>query len=153
MSEYEYQEERYQDVIEEMKPLLEEHYQEVAMYQEVVNFNPNYELYETMADQGIVDFFTCRKDGELIGYCVTFLQMNPHYQDHIYAVNDVIYVAPEHRHTEVAPEMITRLEDRMIEKGVSVMSFHMKIFKPFESLMDALAFDKAEYVFMKLIKE
>ena len=148
-----YQVENYKDIIEEMKPLLEEHYKEIAMYQDHIDLNPNYYLYELMSATGQVHFFSARDDGKLIGYCVTFVHPNPHYKDHIYAVNDIVYVDPEYRHSLVAPTMLTNLEAIMKDAGVSVMSFHMKTYKPFESLMSGLGYDKAEILFMKYIKE
>ena len=154
MTEYTYQEEQYIDVIEELKPLLAEHYKEVAVYQETIELNPNYHVYELMAAQGSLHMFTTRTvDKELIGYSVSFLNQHPHYSDHTYAVNDILYVHPDHRHTEAAPRMLTELEAVMREKGISVMTFHMKTYKPFETLMDALEYDKIEYLFSKLLKD
>ena len=151
MTEYSF--EKVDDILEEIEPLLEEHYQEVAMYQEHIAFNPNYDVYRVMEEMGSCLVYTARDGGALVGYVVTFLQNNPHYQDHIWAVNDIVYVCPEYRHTEVAPEMLQTLEAELKERGVSVMTFHMKTFKPFETLMGALGFDKAEYMYSKYIKD
>lgn len=151
-----YQEEKFDDVIEEMKPLLEDHYVEVAMYQDKIELNPNWGIYQAMNDVGNVHIFTARddeRDGKLIGYCVTFMQNNPHYMDHEYAVNDVIYVDPEYRHTEVAPMMLSELEKIMKSQGVSVMTFHMKTHLPFETLMQSLGYDDAEKLYTKYIKD
>lgn len=152
---YTYQEERYTDVIEEMKPLLEDHYEEIALYKEHIKLNPAYDAYEMMAAAGMLHIFTARieETNELVGYTVTFLQYHPHYKDHKYAVNDIIFVKPEHRHGEVAPEMLDRLEALMLADDVSVMTFHMKTYKTFETLMDSLGYNKAEYIFSKYIKE
>ena len=151
-----YQTESYHDVINEIKPLLEDHYEEVAMYKEHIEFNPNYELYLHMDQTGDIHIFTARDQdvgGAIVGYCVTFMQHHPHYMDHIYAVNDIIYVADEYRHTEVAPEMIMRLEKEMQDEGASVMTFHMKTYKPFRTLMESLNFEEAEILYSKYIKE
>ena len=151
-----YQEEQFNDVIDEIKPLLEEHYHEVAMYKDRIELNPNYDLYEIMNRTGNVHIFTARDseaNNALVGYCLTFMQQHPHYKDHVYAVNDIIYVAEPYRHTEVAPEMISRLEKAMLAEGVSVMTFHMKTYKTFETLMDSLGFEQFEYLYSKYIKD
>lgn len=151
-----YQQERYADVIDEMKPLLERHYEEVAAYKDRIKFNPDYAGYEAMDALGILDIFTARDtdaNNALVGYCVSFVNAHPHYSDHVYAVNDVVYVDPDYRHGEVAPEMISRLEKRLEEMGVSVMTFHMKTYKPFRTLMESLGFDEIESMYSKYIKE
>lgn len=151
-----YQKEDYKDVIEEMKPLLREHYEEIAMYKDRIAFNPNYDLYEHMDATGDVHIFTARDEdanNALVGYVVTFMQHHPHYSDHIYAVNDVIFVADAYRHTEVAPEMISQLEVLLQEEGVSVMTFHMKTYKPFVTLMESLGFEEFERLYSKYIRD
>jgi GNAT superfamily N-acetyltransferase len=146
-----YQRERYNEVIEDIKPLLEEHYKEIALYQDHIELNPNYAMYEAMDQIESLHIYTARDDGKLIGYVVSFLQNHPHYMDHNYVINDILYVAPEHRHSEVAVELLEGLEKIMVEEGASVMTFHMKAYKTFETLMDFLGYDKAEFLYSKFI--
>ena len=148
-----FEEEKFEYIIDEMKPLLEKHYDEIAMYKDQISLNPNYDLYKIMDDTGSLHILAARDGTVLVGYCVTFINYHPHYKDHVYAVNDVIYIDPGYRHTSVAPEMVSELERLMMEKGVSVMTFHMKTYKPFESLMEMMGFDKAEYMYSKYIKD
>ncbi len=148
-----YQEELFEDCIEEMKPFLEEHHKEAGLYSDLIDLDPNYELYSLMNKTGVCHMFTARDDDILIGYCVTFIQPHPHCKNENFAVNDIVYVGKEYRHTEVASEMISELELIMKQKGVTVMTFTMKTFKTFESLLDSLDFDKSEVIFTKYIKE
>ena len=148
-----YQEETFQAVIEDIKPLLEEHNKEVALYQDEIELDPAYHMYEAMYQAGSLDIFTAREEDTLVGYVLTFIHPSLHYQNDVFAVNDMLYVHPDYRHTEVAPTLLTELEKRMKEKGVSMMSFHMKTYKTFEALMDFLGYDKAEFLFTKLIKD
>lgn len=148
-----YQEEKLANILDELKPLLEDHYQEVAIYKDHIALNPAYDLYLAMEVAGSLHVFTARDTTaqELIGYCITFVHKSPHYQDHVYAVNDVIFVKEEYRHSEIAPNMLNQLELIMEQTGVSVMTFHMKTYKPFETLMDILGYDKIEYLYSKYI--
>lgn len=147
-----YQEEGFGPALyEELYPLLEKHYEEVAVFQEYIKLNPDQEFYQMAQDTGRLHILTVRDQGKLIGYTVTMVSKNPHYSDHVYAVNDVVYVDPEYRGGEVAPEMISKLEEIMEEKGVSVMTFHMKTFKPFQSLMYMMGFEDTERVYYKYI--
>lgn len=149
----EYNEEKFEEVIEELKPLLNDHYEEIAIYQDKIDLNPNYEMYKALEDLGNLHVLTARDEGRLVGYCVTFIQSHPHYIDHLFAANDILYIMPDYRHTELAPNMLNVLEEIMKEKEVSVMTFHMKTYKPFETLMDFLAFDKTEHLYTKYIGE
>lgn len=148
-----YQQEDLNDIREELEPLLVEHYHEVAMYQDKIDLNPDWKGYELLSMANALHVYTARANQELIAYTVNIVQPNMHYKDHVYAVNDVIYVDPQYRHTEVAETLIQNSEELLKELGVSVMTFHMKTFKTFEALMDHLDFDKAEYLYMKYIKE
>lgn len=147
-----YQTEAYHEVIEDLKEILPQHYEEVALYRDKIDLNPDYDFYEDgYYEANSIHFFTARDNGKLVGYVVTMIYPNPHYKDHIYAVNDLLYVLPEYRHTEVAVQMLKQFEQEMKDLGVSVMTMHMKTYKTFEALMDSLEFDKSEYLFTKYI--
>lgn len=151
---YTYQREYLDDVLEELEPLLQLHYEEVCFYKDKLELKPAYDLYRILESLGTIHIYTARtEEGELVGYAVSLIQKNLHYSDHGYAVNDVLYVAEDHRHTDLAPTLISNLEKEFKEMGVSVMTFHMKTYKTFEKLMDTLGFEKQEYLFGKFIKE
>lgn len=145
------QEENLKDCIEEMKPLLAEHYKEVAVYQDKIEFNPDYERYLDMNVLGFVRVFTIRDEGKLVGYSLYLLNPNIHYKDHLYAVNDVIYVDPEYRGSTAAYRLMKLSEKTLKAAGVSVMTIHMKTYLPFERLCQAFDMDKVEYLYMKYI--
>lgn len=151
-----YQQETYAEVIDEIKPLLEQHHQEVDIYSDKVKINPDYNSFQVLESLGMLDIYTARDsdaNNALIGYCVTLIQKHHHYSDHVYAINDILYVDPEYRHTEVAPELISKVEERMVSLGVSVMTFNMKPYKPFKTLMDSLGFEESEIQYSKYIKD
>lgn len=148
-----YQKETYDEAIEDMKPLLELHYKEVCLYPDKLELNPSYGAYEEMDTNGSLRIITARDHDELIGYSVFFLYNHPHYQDHIYGQNDVLYVKEDHRHTDVAPLLVQKSEEHLIADGCSVILYHMKPYKTFESLMDYMAYGKAEYIFSKYVKD
>ena len=69
----EYKEETYSQVIDEIKPLLEDHWEEIALNKEVIKLNPNYEMYEKLCNAGVMRIVTARDDGKLIGYCICII--------------------------------------------------------------------------------
>jgi len=152
---YTYQVESYYDVIDDLLPIVEKHAQEVDLYQESVKLSPDLPTYEVMNHTGMLHIYTARVEDtkELVGYVVTLVNKHPHYNEDTYAVNDLFYVHPDHRHQGVAEALLSGLEDIMRGIGVSVMTLHMKEHMKFESLMDHLEWDRAEIMYSKLIKE
>jgi GNAT superfamily N-acetyltransferase len=138
------------DFIEEVTPLLEEHYKDIAMYQDKIDLNPDWDTYKLIDGDGFVAI-TARDDEKLIGYTAYFIKNNLHYKDHIFAVNDVIYLDKEYRGGTTAVDMLMYTEEVLEDLGVSVATMHMKTFAPFETLMQCLSFDKAEFLYTKYI--
>ena len=64
----EFKEEGYDDVINEILPLLEGHWQEIALNQDTIKLNPDYEQYKVLFKAGAMRMVTAREDGELVGY-------------------------------------------------------------------------------------
>ena len=148
----EYKAEFIKDVLHEIKPLLEHHWKEVAWYQDDIKLCPDYDKYLTMEEHNALLCVTVRnKEGTLIGYNINFLQYHPHYCEHIYAINDIIFILPKYRHTNTARELIESTEVILKHLGVSVVTMHMKPEHTFMSLVEGLGFKQQEYVYSKLI--
>ena len=146
-----YQVEKMEDVIEEIKPLLELHYKEIALNKDVIALNPDYDKYLMLEELGMLHIVTVRDEGVLIAYYVSFVHHNIHYKDHIFAVNDIMYVANAYRGSTVAYRMLSYAEKELKKLGVSVMSVHMKADFPFERLCEKRGMKKAEYLYTKFI--
>jgi len=139
------------DCLDEMIPLLEKHYIEVHPYPDKIPFNPDYERYKNLNDQGLIHYIAVRDDGKLIGYCLAFMLPNLHYSDHIYATNDVIYLDEAYRHSSVAYELLSYAEECYKELGASVMTIHMKTGVPFKGLCRRRDLEHIENLYMKYI--
>lgn len=83
--------------LEELKPLLPLHYEELSLHQfHGFPLDPNYGFYLAKDAAGEVLYVTLRKYGKLCGYFLGFLGEDPHYQ--VYSLSlDIFYVVPEHR--------------------------------------------------------
>ena len=60
--------ERLKSFVDEMKPLLLNHYDEVHLFKGKVEFNPDYDGYLAIDEAGMLHSVTVRLDGKLIGY-------------------------------------------------------------------------------------
>ena len=65
-----YQQEFLSTVVEDIKPLLKEHWEEIALNKEKIKLNPDWDTYEELEHQGRLKVFTARQDGSLVGYFV-----------------------------------------------------------------------------------
>ena len=73
-----YQQEFLHSVVEDIKPLLEEHWEEVALNKDKIKINPDWEAYFSLESQGKLDIFTARDEGVLVGYFVVFVYPHIH---------------------------------------------------------------------------
>lgn len=132
--------------------LLEQHWVEIALDQDTIKMNPDWEMYECLEADGSLCVFTARtEEGQLVGYFVVVVRRNLHYRDHIFAVNDVIYVEKTHRTSGLATSLIQFAERHLREDGVSCIVINTKVHSPFDPLLVNLGFNLIERVYRKLI--
>ena len=143
----------YEDIIEELKPLLEEHWKEIALYQDKFSLDPAYDKYQDMSDAGSLNIVTCRIDDEIVGYFIAFISKHLHYKETTYATNDILYLAPEHRGGELAYKIFSFAEQTLKDLGVDVLTLSMKTILPFDSLCEALGYTYVERTYSKYIKD
>ena len=141
------------ECLTEMKPLLEKHWEEIALHKDKIELSPDYDKYYQIEDNGCLHIVTARKGGLLIGYFISFVNHHPHYQEHSFAVNDILFVDPAYRKSSVGGLMFKYAEDRLQEMGVSVVMIAMKTHSPFDELCLALGYNSVERVYSKYIGE
>lgn len=148
----EYKELSYDEIIPDLVKHIEAHYEETELYSDQIPLDPNYDLYKSLNDAGVLHFYGAYDGSDLIGYLICITHHKAHCKDALYSVADMIYVAPEHRHGVVAQNLLNHWEDSMREKDVSVLCINFKNHLVPNSLMDFLEFDNVETVFTKYIK-
>lgn len=87
------QQERIADIRHEVEPILVAHYDEIAHYKDIP-LDPDWDWY---CASPILRCFTVRIDGALVGYDVYGIGRNKHYRSSVQAVQDIIFVLPQHR--------------------------------------------------------
>jgi GNAT superfamily N-acetyltransferase len=147
-----YQLEKFEDVIEEMKPLLKDHWEEIAINQDKIKLNPNIDAYQSLQDGGLLRIYTARDNGTLFGYFAVVVSPNLHYQDHVFAECDVIFISKEYRNKHIGSEFISFVESSLTKEGVSVFCINTKVHKAFDGLLSFLGYDLIERKYGKYIK-
>lgn len=148
-----YQEEAAVDVIEEIIPLIEKHWEEIAINKDKISLSPDFERYIDMNELGILRIFTVRDEGALVGYFLVVCTPHMHYKEHVFAMNDILYVAEHLRGTTVAYRLLRHVENVLAEEGISVLMINMKCHAPFDRLLEGLGYTNTERVYTKFIGE
>ena len=148
-----YQQEFLSGVRGEIEPLLNSHWEEIALNKEKIKLNPDWDAYESFEYQDKLKIFTARDEGQLVGYFVVIVGTNIHYKDHLFASNDIIYLSPEHRKGFTGIRLIKFAEKCLKQDGISVLTINTKVHQPFDKLMDFLKFRKIERVYSKYLGE
>lgn len=148
-----YQQDSVVNFIGEAKALLELHWQEIAVNKDYIKLNPDWDTYLSLEEIGMLKLFTARDDGKLIGYFAVICRNHLHYKDHLFAVNDVIYLHQDYRKGLIGARLIKFAEKCLKDDGVSVLVVNTKRHKPFDSLLSWLGYKHVENVYSKLLRE
>jgi len=148
-----YQQEFLATVKDEIVPLLNSHWEEIALNKDKIKLNPDWDAYDNLEQVDKLKIFTARDDNKLVGYFVVIVGVNIHYKDHLFASNDIIYLSPEHRKGFTGIRLIKFAEKCLKQDGISVLTINTKVHQPFDRLMDFLKFRKIERVYSKYLGE
>lgn len=146
-----YQQEFLATVEKDIRPLLERHWNDIAVNKDKIKLNPDWDAYHSLEQDGMLKIFTAREQGELVGYFVVIVHRNLHYKDHLFASNDVIFLHPDHRKGRTGIKLVQFSEKCLKEDGVSVLAINTKVHKPFDKLMQFLGFSLVERIYSKYI--
>lgn len=149
-----YKQEFLSDVKGEIKPLLNQHWKEIALNQDRVKLNPDWDAYSDLESEGKLKIFTARtNEAQLVGYFVVVVTRHIHYKDHLFASNDILFLSEEHRKGFTGIKLIRFAERCLKEDGVSVLVVNTKVHRPFDKLLMFLGYSKIERIFSKFIGE
>jgi GNAT superfamily N-acetyltransferase len=146
-----FQAESLEAVLPELKPLLPLHYLELAMDQDDVPLDPNYDRYIELEKAKVLSFFTCRKDGELIGYIIGFVLGHMHYQSTLHFTADIYYLMQEHRNTGIGFRFFKEHEQLLRKLGVVRSVFGTKNHQDHSKLFSALGYHDQDQILSKIL--
>jgi len=138
-------------VRKEVDELFYKHWEEIAVNKDKIKLNPDWSFYESIYEAGNLGIYTARKDTNLVGYFIVIARPHPHYKDHIFAANDIIYIDPDYRKGLVGYKLIKFVENDLKNMGVSVLTINTKVHKPFDAVLERLGFENVERLYSKYI--
>lgn len=127
--------ETYAQMIEDVKPMLAEHWRELALYQDDIPLDPDYEFYERAEAIGLIRAYTARKVGALIGYAVYLVRFHPHYRGHRWASADIVWMHPDYRRFGAGNALFDFIESDLTAEGPCVIHTTTKVAHPELSML------------------
>jgi len=141
--------ERFAEFIGEALPLMERHKRELSPYPDVP-LGVAIERYCALDDAGILRVYTARIDGKLVGYSVFFVQRHLHYESLLVGVQDVLWIAPEHRGGFLGARFVKFIDAQLAIEGVQVSVQHVKLKHPdLGRLLVMYGYEASETVYLK----
>lgn len=137
--------------LEELKPLFPAHYEELCVTKEYP-LDPDYEMYERLAQWNMLRCIVCRMDDELIGYIVFIVKPHLHYKSCKTATEDIYYVKKEHRRGKIGIKLFQYAEKVLKEMcGVNRIILHTKVHLDNSRLFEYLGYKQTDKMFTKLL--
>ena len=97
--------------LEELKPLLPLHYEELALDQEKVPLDPQYEVYLEREARGELLFVLVRGEGKaIVGYFIGFIAPGLHYQTCLTCTMDIFYIKQGARGNQLGVKLFQFVE-------------------------------------------
>lgn len=107
-----------EEMLPEMKLLIPLHYRELALNQDSVPLDPQYETYIERERAGMLLFVTLRDAGELVGYFLGFIAPGLHYKTCLTCTMDIFYVRADKRTGSAGVRLFRFVEAELRRRGV-----------------------------------
>lgn len=146
-----FQEQSVSELELEIKPLIHEHWKAIAVNQDKIKLNPDWNEYHRLYIQGRLKAYTVRDEGVLVGYFVVIISKSMHYKDHKFANCDIIYVKPDSRAGMTGYKLIKFVEGQLKNHGVSLIHINTKVHAPFDKLLERMDYTLTERLYGKYI--
>jgi hypothetical protein len=129
--------------------LFPQHWRELALDQDKVVMDVDAPRYEQMEKLGMLNILTARKDGQLVGYIMSFIMPHFHYKSSgNMCLIDMFWTKPEYRHGTGA-RLFIEWEKRMRERKVVRLITSCKVHQDHQRLFELLGFRFTDKTFMK----
>jgi GNAT superfamily N-acetyltransferase len=146
-----FQEEKLRSVLEEIKPLLKKHWQEIARNKEIIPLEPDYETYAALEREYKLCICTARDAEKLVGYAVYIYDRQLHYPV-LWAESDIFWIDQSSRRPRAAHRLLQFAEESLKRRGVRVIHTRTKLAHPAAGrVLESLGHVPIEMVYAKVL--
>jgi len=143
--------ESFEQTLPELLPLLPIHYAELALNQDQVPLDPQYDLYIERERLGQVLMVTLREGGTLVGYFIGFVAPGLHYKSCLTCTMDIFYVHPDKRGGRAGITLFKAVEAELNRRGAKRWLVGSKCHMDASWLFEHLGFERIEVYYSKML--
>jgi hypothetical protein len=149
-----FQAERFRDIVEEIHPLHQAHYQETEKHRRGLEMNPDYEAFIDYERDGRMIQFTCRdiESGKLVGNIRMYVTTSLH-TGTLMATEDTFFVLPEYRKGFAALRFWQFMEDCLVSIGVREIYTDSKVVNKVNKLNEYCGYKHVANKYAKVFQE
>ena len=151
MAELAFRQESFTALRPELEPLFERHWREVALNQDTVPLDPDWDSYAVMEAAGLYSMTTARAGIMLVGYVGLIVSRALHYRTLLCAEPDLLWLAPEHRAGTAGLRLLKAAESAVIALGVKRIGGRCKLHRDLDALFDRAGYQPIERVYAKMV--
>lgn len=130
------------DNCDELESITVDHFKEAKHdWNGHFHHDPDRERYKQLEDMGKLRYFTCRKDGQLIGYALFFISRSIQCKAQVQAVCHMVFIKKEHR-GEGLP--FIQWCERQLESHVDLIIYTVKPFHDYSPMLKMLGHELLE---------
>lgn len=145
--------ELWSDMIDEAKPMLQRHWEELALDKDEIALAPDWIRYQNLEARGALSVVTVRENGKLVGYSWMVIQRGLHYSGCLEARMDIYWIAPEVRGRYGGVRLFRAVENELRRRGVKRVYVGSKLHRDSSRLFKALNYTPIETWFSKLLED
>jgi|TARA_R110000803_G_scaffold14164_1_gene39466 GNAT superfamily N-acetyltransferase len=145
----EFSEETLSQCLDEARPLLVDHWENIALNKDTIPLNPLWNIYEKLEETGNLKIITARQDEKLVGYAAYVISPSLHYSSEIIADADVFWLDPNHRKGMAGMRLFKHAEKVLKSYGVTRILNKVKIHFDVGKVFERMGYDPIERVYSK----
>lgn len=138
---------------DEILPLLDAHWREVALDQDTVKLDPDWATYDILDQIGALVIITARYEGTLVGYAVYLISQHYHYRGLRGAENDLYWLDPAYRKGRAGIELFRAAEVVLAGEGVQKATHKVKLGHDVGRVFEHLGYKPIERIYIKNLED
>lgn len=136
---------------DELRPLLDLHWEKLAESRDSVALDPRYDVYAALEEAGELLLVTLRDRGRIVGYWIAVISPGLHYRTCLTATMDIWNILPEYEGGVAAMVLMRAVEKEYRRRGVMRAFAGEKIRRPCGRLYQAFGYAPVEMHYSKLM--
>ena len=145
----EFSEEPLCQCLDEAKPLLVDHWENIALNKDTIALDPLWDTYRKLEETGNLKIITARQEKKLVGYAAYVISPSLHYSDQIIADADVFWLDPDYRKGMAGMRLFKHAEKVLKSYGVTRVLNKVKIHFDVGKVFERMGYDPIERVYSK----